>query len=126
MRRLLSLLVLFLSLGLAAVTVQAAQAWDEGAFAKAQEAGSSILVHVTAPWCPVCKAQKPTVDKLESTNPGLKVFAVDFDRQKDVLKRFGVTAQSTLIAFHGKTEITRTTGITDPTVITEMVLLASH
>lgn len=117
---------LVLSLGFASSVSQAAQMWDAAAFEKAQEAGSPILVHVTAPWCPTCKAQKPTVDKLESSNPALKVFAVDFDSQKDVLKRFGVTAQSTLISFHGKAEVARATGITDPAAITELVVRASH
>ena len=111
---------------LAAPAAFAAQPWDAAAFAKAQEAGSPILIHVTAPWCPTCKLQKPTVDKLEGANPALKVFAVDFDTQKDVMKRFGVEMQSTLVGFHGKTEIGRVVGSTDPAEITGLVVRASH
>ena len=29
------------------------------AFEAAQKAGKSILVHITASWCPTCKAQRP-------------------------------------------------------------------
>lgn len=119
-------LILLFVLILLAPAVQAAQMWDKAAFEAAQSAGSPILVHVTAPWCPTCKAQKPTVDKLESSNPALKVFAVDFDSQKDALAFFGVKSQSTLISYRGKTEVARSTGVTDPAAITEMVVRASH
>lgn len=39
------------------------------AFAAAQKAGKPILVHVTAPWCTVCAAQKPILAKLEAQPP---------------------------------------------------------
>lgn len=126
MPRLLSRLILLFTLVLAAPAAWSAQMWDKAAFEAAQAAGSPILVHVTAPWCPTCKAQKPTVDRLESTNPALKVFAVDFDGQKDALAFFGVKSQSTLISYRGKTEVARSTGVTDPAAITEMVVRASH
>ena len=38
--------------------------FDQKAFEAAQAAGKSILVDVSAPWCPVCRAQKPIVEKL--------------------------------------------------------------
>lgn len=119
-------LILLFVLILLAPAVQAAQMWDKAAFEAAQSAGSPILVHVTAPWCPTCKAQKPTVDKLESSNPALKVFAVDFDSQKDALALLGVKSQSTLISYRGKMEMGRSMGVTDPAAITELVVRASH
>ncbi len=66
------------------------------AFEAAQKAGKPILVHVTAPWCTVCAAQKPILAKLEAQPrfKDLQVFDVDFDSRKDVLKRFGVTTQT--------------------------------
>lgn len=126
MTRLLSRLTLLFALILAAPAAQAAQMWDRMAFDAAQAAGSPILVHVTAPWCPTCKAQKPTIDKLESSNPALKVFSVDFDSQKDALAFLGVKSQSTLITYRGKMEMGRSMGVTDPAAITEMVVRASH
>jgi thioredoxin 1 len=96
------------------------------AFAAAQAEGKPILVDVTAPWCPVCAKQHPTLSQLEQT-PELRdlvVFDVDFDSQKDVLKRFGVQMQSTLIVFSGKTEEDRATGITDPAQIKSLLLKA--
>ncbi|EME68174.1 thioredoxin (H-type,TRX-H) [Paramagnetospirillum caucaseum] len=126
MSRLLSRLTLLFALILAAPVAWSAQMWDKAAFEAAQAAGSPILVHVTAPWCPTCKAQKPTVDKLESSNPALRVFTVDFDSQKDVLMMLGVKSQSTLISYRGKAEVARSTGVTEPAAITGMVVKASH
>jgi thioredoxin 1 len=41
-------------------------------------------------------------------------FDIDFDSQKDLLRKFNVQKQSTLIAFKGKEEAGRSTGETDP------------
>ena len=105
-------------------TAQAAQqvAWNQAAFASAQNAGKSIVVYVTAPWCPTCAKQRPTVAALEQDPKFAEavVFEVDFDTQKDVLRQMRVRLQSTLIAFKGKTEEARATGITDPAAIRDL------
>jgi thioredoxin 1 len=44
----------------------------------------------------------------------LAVFEVDFDSSKDLLRSWRVSQQSTLIAFKGKTETMRSTGVADP------------
>jgi thioredoxin 1 len=104
--------------GLLAGAAQAADRvqWSAAAFAAAQEAGKSIIVDVNASWRPICAKQKPTIAALEK-DPKFAdavVFSVDFDTQKDALKQLGVGTQSTLIAFKGKTEKARWTGVTDP------------
>ena len=103
------------------LATQAAQPFDGKAFADAQAAGKSILVDVTAPWCPTCAKQQPIIEGLEREQPQLLVLSVDFDSAKDVLKQFGVQAQSTLIVFKGKTEVARATGPTNPEVIHALV-----
>ena len=40
--------------------------FDQAVFDASQAAGRPILVHVTAPWCPTCKAQAPILSRLES------------------------------------------------------------
>jgi len=81
-------------------------AYAPGAFDAARDAGKSIVVVVHASWCPTCKAQKPILAKLEADEmfKNVVVFHVDFDAQKDALKRFGVRMQSTLVAFKGAAE----------------------
>jgi thioredoxin len=93
--------------------------WNQAAFTSAQDAGKSIIVYVTAPWCPTCAKQRPTITALEN-DPKFRettIFEVDFDTRKDVLKEMHVSVQSTLIAFKGKAETARATGITDPAEI---------
>ena len=93
----------------------APQAYSEKAFAAAQAAGKPILLHVTAPWCPTCKAQKPILSKLESEPKykNLVAFDVDFDTSKTLLRKLHVAQQSTLIVYKGKKEMGRSTGDTD-------------
>ncbi len=96
------------------------------AFEAAQKAGKPILIDVNAPWCPVCKAQAPTLAALPAVPEfkGLTVFSVDFDTQKDVLRALGVQKQSTLIVFAGAKETGRTVGDTDPASIRKLVATA--
>ena len=93
----------------------APQAYSEKAFAAAQAAGKPILLHVTAPWCPTCKAQKPILSKLEGEPKfgGLVAFDIDFDTSKALLRKLHVAQQSTLIVYKGKKEVGRSTGDTD-------------
>lgn len=90
--------------------------FDAQAFAAAQAAGKPILVQIHADWCPTCAAQKPILAALEHKPEfaNLVVFNVDFDSQKDLVRKFGARMQSTLIVFHGATETGRSVGETDP------------
>lgn len=101
--------------------VQAGQSFDAGAFQQAQSAGKTILVDVTAPWCPTCKQQRPIVQEIEKEKPNLVVYEVDFDTAKDVLKRFRVQSQSTLVVFRGADEVGRSTGDTDAARIRALI-----
>jgi thioredoxin 1 len=84
------------------------------AFKTAQASGSSILVEIHADWCPTCKAQNPILDKLTADPKfkDLKIFRVDFDAMKPVVKQFGAQMQSTLIVFKGVAEQGRSVGDT--------------
>ncbi len=86
----------------------------EDAFKAAQASGSPILLEIHADWCPTCKAQKPILDKL-TADPRfkqLKIFRVDFDSMKPVVREFGAEMQSTLIVFKGTAEQGRSVGDT--------------
>jgi thioredoxin 1 len=88
--------------------------FTQAAFDAAQAAGKSVIVEVSAPWCPTCKAQAPIIKSLKAKSEfsGVTVLEVDFDSQKDVLQKLKVQMQSTLIAFKGKTETSRSVGET--------------
>ncbi len=88
--------------------------FTEDAFKAAQASGSPILLEIHADWCPTCKAQKPILDKL-TADPRfreLKIFRVDFDSMKPVVREFGAEMQSTLIVFKGTAEQGRSVGDT--------------
>ncbi|MFO1183434.1 MAG: thioredoxin family protein [Bauldia sp.] len=88
--------------------------YTDGAFDIAQKAGKSILVQIHATWCPTCAAQAPILADLERDPKfqNLVVFHVDFDDQKDAVRRFGARMQSTLITFKNGRETGRSVGET--------------
>ncbi|MBN9086724.1 MAG: thioredoxin family protein [Reyranella sp.] len=102
-----------------AVAAFDAKGFDLKEFEGAQGAGKSILVEVMAPWCPTCKAQAPILGELlaKPKFKDLVVFKIDFDSQKDLLRKFGVSMQSTLISFKGAKEVERSTGNTNTAAI---------
>jgi thiol-disulfide isomerase/thioredoxin len=115
-RHLLGALALSAVLSSAAIaSAMEKRPFEQKAFEAAQAAGKPILVEVTASWCPTCKAQAPILAKLRNDAKfrELVSFNVDFDSQKDLLKKFNVQMQSTLIVFKGKDEVGRSTGDTN-------------
>jgi thiol-disulfide isomerase/thioredoxin len=73
-------------------------------------------VEIHATWCPTCKAQAPILSEIEkgADYKTLLVLHVDFDAQKDAVRRFGARMQSTLITFKGGKETGRSVGDTNP------------
>jgi thiol-disulfide isomerase/thioredoxin len=100
-----------------------AKTFTPTAFEAAQKAGTPILVEVTAPWCSVCKAQKPILSELTAKPKFAKLvtFRLDFDTQKDALKMLGVQRQSTLISYKGGKEVGRSTGVTDKSALEDQL-----
>jgi thioredoxin 1 len=100
--------------------------FSAAALAEAQKAGKPILVEISAPWCPTCKAQKPILSRLLSTDK-FKSFVtldMDFDSQKDDLKAVKAQMQSTLIVYKGTTEVGRSAGDTNPATIEALLAKA--
>ena len=104
---------------LAAQTLQ----YTPEAFDSALAAGKPILVEIHASWCPVCKKQAPILSDLEKNQEfdDLVVIHVDFDAQKDAVRRFGAQMQSTLIVFKGGKETGRSVGDTNPDSIATLL-----
>ena len=75
-----------------------------------------VVVDVHATWCSTCAAQQAALKTLLDTDKYKKVtvLVVDFDAQKDVMSKFGVSQRSTLIVFRQGKEKIRATGVTSP------------
>ncbi len=113
---------LFASFAAIAIAVPAladGKAFKSADFDKAKASGKPVLVEVSAPWCPTCKAQKPILSELKAQPrfKDLASFEVDFDSQKDALRLLNVQQQSTLIVFKGGKEVARSTGETSKAAI---------
>jgi thioredoxin 1 len=93
------------------------------AFKAAQAAGGPILVEIHADWCPTCKVQGPILDKLTADPKfkDMKIFRVDFDTMKPIVKQLGAQMQSTLIVFKGSAEKGRSVGDTRPSSIAALL-----
>ncbi|HMK90648.1 MAG TPA: thioredoxin family protein [Methylocystis sp.] len=113
-RRLVTAALLLATAAPAAVAAERTP-YSPQAFASAQASGASILVEIFAPWCPICRAQQEILTKLEAQQKfkTLKIYRVDFDNQKDAVRTFGASRQSTLIVFKGKDERDRSVGDTN-------------
>jgi len=101
----------------------AVQPYKQAAFQAAQKNGDPILIFVEASWCPTCAKERPILEQLYTAPEfaHLKVFDVDFDTSKPLLRQLGVQMQSTLIVYHGTKETGRMTGATNPTVIKRLL-----
>ena len=118
-----SLLIVFaIAIGSVASAMESTP-FDQQAFEAAQTAGKPILIEVSAPWCPTCRAQAKVFKKLwtEARFKEFVTFEIDFDSQKDLLRRFNARVQSTLIVFKGQTEARRSSGETDPAAIAALL-----
>lgn len=75
-------------------------------FAAAQKAGRTILIDVTASWCPTCRQQKYVLEQLQTEKRfwDVVVLVIDYDKQKDLMRKFSATSQGTLIVFKGSQE----------------------
>ncbi len=96
--------------------------YDEKAVDAAIASGKPVVIHVFAPWCLQCRAQESILNRLSSagTYDRITFFRVDYDKQKDVVKAFGVP-RSTLIAYKGGKELDRMSWGTSQKSVTDVL-----
>jgi thioredoxin 1 len=97
--------------------------FDQAAFDKAQKQGDPILIDIYAAWCDVCQRQMVILDKLRAMPKyvNLVTFKINYDTQKDLMRKFKATVQSTLIVYRGENEVGRSVGETQPEWIDDLL-----
>jgi thioredoxin 1 len=112
--------------GLGAHAASGVKPYNKASFTEALGSADAVVVHVHADWCPVCRKQQPTIQSLAADPSMAKVqfVQVDFDNDRDFLKTYKVSSQSTILVFRGGKEVARLNGVTDPTQITQKLRAA--
>lgn len=97
--------------------------YTKGSFDKALKGTKPVLVHVHAEWCPVCKKQETVFNEISKGAEfgKLSAFVVDFDKETDFRKTYGVNNQSVVLVFKGGKEVARSNGDTDKTRLAALV-----
>lgn len=87
----------------AAQEVQPEEPFTPERFEALQEEDALILLDVWADWCPVCAQQQKILARYRETRPDvpLHTLTIDFDDQKEYVRRFEAPRQSTLILYQG-------------------------
>lgn len=123
MKRLIKAILAFVAFH-SVVVMAAGQPFTQSNFDALENAGKPIVVHIHADWCPTCKTQDAILNPLIKT-PEFKdvtFLQVNFDNQKDALKKFNVVNQSTIIVFKNGKEVGRSVGDTKKSSIDALVM----
>ena len=89
--------------------------YDAAGFDKAVAGGNTVIAHVHASWCPVCKRQQNVLAPLADgpLSGKAEFFRVDFDSDADFLRAHRVPSQSVIIIFRNGKEVDRLVGTTN-------------
>jgi thioredoxin 1 len=76
-------------------------------FAELQEQDALVLLDVFATWCPTCAQQQKVLADYRAQHPDvpLHTLTIDFDEQKEFVRKYGAPRQSTLILYRGDERI---------------------
>jgi thiol-disulfide isomerase/thioredoxin len=105
------------------VRADAAAPFDQAVYDAALAEGTPMLVEISAPWCPTCRAQKAVLEDLlgDPKFADLVHLDVDFDTRKKLVRALGARSQSTLIVYSGGAEVARLVGDARPDRIAALI-----
>lgn len=100
--------------------------FEQTRFNTLMKEGGPVLVWFHVDWCPTCQVQDRILRELLGL-PELRrltILRVDYDHQKDEVRKFRAIRQSTFILFNGGKEVGRSLGGTDREDILEFLRAA--
>jgi thioredoxin 1 len=106
-------IVLFVLLLLSPFVSAVEYNFSESEFDRLAQSDTPVLVHVHAEWCGTCNRQTSLLSELLGRREfrPFTLLRVIYDKQKNVVERFGVQYQSTLIVFRKGAEVARSIAI---------------
>lgn len=116
-------LATMVAMGPAFADMPGSKPFDPAAFDEALKSGKPILVEISAPWCQICKTQKPIIGRLlaDPKYKDMTAFEIDFDTGKTEVRKLGAQRQSTLLVYKDGKEVGRSVGETQPEWIADLL-----
>jgi thioredoxin 1 len=87
-------------------------------------AGDDVVLFFAASWCSSCRRTQANIEAdLSAIPPGLVIVVVDYDTERDLRRRYGVTVQHTFVQIDAEGEpIKRWTGTLTAQAIAEQTV----
>ena len=86
-----------------------------------------VILDVGAPWCPPCRAIRPTLARLAEEYRGrVDLWELNADEAPELVRGFGIVGIPTLVVFHQGKESGRRTGAQPEPALRELFLAAEQ
>ena len=94
-------------------------AFDQARFDQAQYEGQGIVLLFRASWCATCALQTPILESVAAAPAFHNVLFldIDYDARRDLVRKFRIYAQATILVFKGFGEMGRIVGDVEPGAI---------
>lgn len=95
------------------------QAFSEAKLMELQKNDAVVIVDVFATWCPTCAKQQRVFKKYSEKYPenDFHVLIIDYDKDKELVKKYKAPRQSTLVLFKGEKQLWYSVAESDYSVI---------
>ena len=99
----------------AAFAAETFQPYTQAKFDTLQSQGKTVLVDVYAEWCPTCRSQSVTLEKLLKEKPldQIVTLRLDWDDQRKQARAMGAPRQSTLFVYRNGNKLGTSVAETD-------------